>query len=677
MRVARSWITEYVEAPEDPNALAHLLTMSGTKIESVEGEVLEVEVTPNRGDCLSVVGIAREVAAVTGRPLKLPAPELQESGAPTAESLSVEIQASDLCPRYSARLLRNVKCIPSPDWMQQRLLSSGLRPINVIVDVTNYVMLELGQPLHAFDYRRIRGEKIVVRRAGEGEPFVTLDGQERTLDSSILVICDAEGSVAVAGIMGGQNSEVAEDTTTVLLESAHFDAVAVRAGARKLGMNTDSSYRFERGVDPSGTVNAANRAAQLLQELAGAEVAPGVVDAYPKVISSRTIRYRPERGDRLIGRRVPPEEQRRFLESLGLQITKEGEAFSVTVPTFRPDLIQEDDIVEEIARISGYEKIPYRLPGGGFFGKLSPTQAFNRKVREVLLGCSLQEVLTHSLVDPALLHRFCPLPPIRVRNPLSEEFAALRTSLAPMLVGVAERNARHGFKDINIFEVGQVFLPKESGEGADEPQRAAGLLCGSPMAGRWNLGKAVPLEADFFAAKGVVEALLNSLHIEHARFEAMTAPGMHPGRTANVFLGDALAGGVGQIHPKVQEELELPGPTYVFELDLEVLRKHEGKAAMHPLPRFPGVSRDLAMLVPVEVEAGTVRQVLVDAAGPALEDATLFDVYQGQGVPEGRKSLAFALRFRSPERTLTDAEVDEAVKAIRAALAEQVSAQER
>ncbi len=676
MRVALSWLTDYVDCPETPERIAHDLTMSGTNIESVTGDVLEAEITPNRGDCISVVGVAREIAAMKARALRIPAPRLTESGEPAAQSVTVTLAAPDLCPRYTARLLRNVKNGASPHWLQDRLLSSGLRPINLIVDVTNYVMLELGQPLHAFDFTRVRGGAIHVRRATDGERFVTLDGQERTLDSSILVIADGEATVAVAGIMGGEESGVTEATTTVLLESAHFDAVAIRAGARRLGMNTDASYRFERGVDPNGTVLAVNRAAQLLQELAGAEVASGVVDAYPRPIEPRVVTYRPARGDKLIGRDIAWPAQKTYLERLGMTVADEGDTFDVTVPTFRPDITQEDDVVEEVARLSGYEKIPYRLPGGGFMGKLSPMQAFGNRVRAVLLGCGLQECLTHSLADPALLMRFSDTPPIRVRTPLSEEYAGLRTSLMAMLVGVADRNARHGRDELRLFEVGQVFLPPLTDAGVTETQKAAGLLCGSPVVGRWNL-KPAPLQADFYAAKGVVEALLDALCLPQRRFEACAAPGLHPGRTARVWIGDADAGIIGQVHPRVQEELGLPGPTYLFELDMTLLQGMVGRPAYRPLPRYPVVSRDLALLIPSEVEANRALEILTGAAGETFEEATLFDVYQGKGAPEGWKSLAFSLRFRSPERTLTDAETDAALSAIRAAFVAKLGARER
>ena len=674
MLLPLGWLKDYVAYEGSAEEAAHLLTMSGTKIESVSGEVLEVEVTSNRGDCLSIIGLARELSAVTGLPLKTPLPAVHQSGEPIADTAAVEIAAPDLCPRYSARLLRDVAPVPSPAWMQERLIQAGLRPINAIVDVTNYVMLEYGQPLHAFDFAMLRGGTIVVRRADDGERFVTLDGQAHTLDSSILMICDAERPVAIAGIRGGQNSEVTDSTRTVLLESAHFDPVAIRTASKRLGVSTDSSYRFERGVDPSGTVAALDRAAQLLHELAGAAVAPGVIDACPRVIEPRTVIYRPERGDRLIGRTIPLEEQRRYLEGLGLAVAADGDRLIVTAPTFRPDLIQEDDLVEEVARLYGFERIPYRLPGGAFVGRISETQAFAGHIRALLRGSGLQEVLTHSLTDPMRLARFSETTPRRVLTPLSEELSVLRSTLIPMLAEVAERNAHHGRVDINLFEVGHVFQPHALDYGVDEPMRAAGLLCGSRMVGRWNVGKPAPLEADFFAAKGVVEAVCDALHVAGVRYEATSAPGMHPGRTARILAGDGEIGIVGQVHPVVQEEMDLPGLAYVFELDLDVLKALERAPAARPLPRFPAVTRDLAMLVPKETEADRVRAVLVEAGAPFLEEATLFDVYEGKGVPEGRKSLAFAVRFRSPERTLTDAEVDAAVSTIRDALAQEIGA---
>ena len=645
----------------------------------LDDTVLHLEIYPNRPDCLSVIGVAREVAALAGTRLRLPEMAVREVDESVLQLAAVEVADTDLCPRYTARVMRQVRIAPSPAWVVQRLKVAGMRPINNVVDITNLVMWEWGQPLHAFDYDQLTGGRIVVRRARPGERLVTLDGVERTLDADMLVIADAERPVGVAGVMGGGNSEVTEATTTVLLESANFHPVSVRRTARRLGLRTEASHRFEKGLDPNLAAVASLRAAQLMQELAGAQVLAGVVDVYPRPVAPRTVSCRPERIRSLLGTDLSDERIAAYLQSLELSVQREGERLLVTVPTFRPDIQQEADLAEEVARLYGYDRLPEALPGGTsqVGGQRQPLPLLDR-VREVLVAMGLLECMTYSFVHPATADRLrwaqddprrqC----IPLRNPLSEEYAVMRTSLVGGLLETAARNRSRGVRAVHLFEIGAVYLPKSLPltELPDERRKVGILMMGPLPQEQWG-GRVG--EATFYHLKGAVERLLAALRLAGA-FAPSEDPTLHPGRQAVVMVGGQAAGVLGEVHPLVAEAYDLgEARVYVAELDVHVLAAAAPAGVRYrPLPRFPAVDRDIALLVPKAVTAEAVTACIRGAAGEMLEDIVLFDVYEGPQVAAGHRSLAYALTLRAPDRTLTDEEANAIVTRVEEALARQL-----
>ncbi len=684
MRIPVAWLREYVDVPDEPaglDAFADRLTMAGLEVEEIlstpAGPTLHTKITPNRGDWASVYGTAREAAAVNTLPLRpLPAvPDVSPGAA--REYASVEVLDTRACPRYAAKIIRNVTAGPSPQWMQQRLAAAGMRPVNNVVDVTNYVMLELGQPLHAFDLDTLPEGKIVVRQAREGETLTTIDGVERRLGPGMLCICDPDRPVAVAGIMGGGPTEVHQGTKNVLLESAHFDPLSVRRTAKRLPLATEASYRFERYVDPALAPVAAERAAALLGELAGGEVVPGTIDVYARGDAPRRILARVDRIRKLLGADVDRDVMIDGLARLGLSVERSAGALDVQVPTFRPDLAIEDDIAEEVGRVAlGYENLPETLPplrSGG--GADSPRGRWTARARETLVRAGLQEVLSHSLTAPSPLatrdeaaHR------VPVRSALSPELSSLRTSLLPGLFQIAARAHASGVRDVALFEVGPVYRKEGEGEYA-EPLRVAGVLSGSAMPPSWSVRPdALPL--DFFFAKGVVEALLRALGIAEATFAPAAHPITHPGRTAAVSAGGESLGLVAELSEATVTAQDLPRRTCLFDLDGDALRRLSAESAVRyaPLPRFPPVARDLAPVLDKTIPYAQVEAVATRAAGPRLASLRLTDVYEGATLGQGERSRTLHLSFRSPARTLTDAEVEAALGQVRSALTEQLGA---
>lgn len=633
--------------------------------------VLDIDLTPNLGRCYSMIGVAREVAALFGRELRRPSPSPREAGPPIADQVTVEILDPDLCPRYSAALVRDVRMGPSPSWMQQRLLRAGMRPINVIVDITNYVMLEFGQPLHAFDYEKLRPKPgrdyppaIVVRRARPGEHLTTLDGVGRSLEPDFLLICDGQGPVALAGVMGGLESEVTESTRHVLLESAHFDPIGIRRTSQALHLSSEASIRFERGVDPEGTVWALRRACALLEELAGAVTARGVVDVYPRPYSPRTIVLPAGEVRRILGISLTAEEVAALLRPLGFPCVLEGETVRVEVPSFRMDVSLPADLLEEVARMYGYDRIPATL-----LRDVLPPQRGNallelqERIRDILVGCGLDEVITYSLTSLRSVSRLIPGMPevdgsryLRLANPLSPEREYLRQTLMVGLLEALALNLR-SWERVAIFEVGRVYLPRKGQELPDEPPRLGLALAGRREERSW-LSPAAE-EMDFFDLKGVVEALLDRLGIVEARFEPSEHPSFHPGRQAALWLGDDLAGHLGEVHPQVCAQFELPARRVCLaEFHLLPFLQHSGLRLYEPLSRFPAVIQDIAVVVDEGIPAVRVAEVIRRAGGSLLRDVALFDVYRGSPLPEGKRSLAYRLTFQAMERVLVEDEVN-------------------
>ena len=636
--------------------------------------VLELEVTPNRPDCLSVAGVAREVGAITGKPASWPGSKPEESGAPAAESVTVTVEDPALCTRYTARLIRGVKIGPSPDWLAAKVAASGARPISNIVDITNYVMFELGQPLHAFDFATIAPgggrADITVRTAREGEKLTTLDGAERTLAQDTLLICDPSGPVALAGVMGGAATEVTGATVDILLESACFDAASVSRTSRRLGLFSEASQRFERGVDPNGCADACDRAAQLIAELGGGSVAPGIVDAYPAPVAPRELTLRMARVNSILGTDLDVATVTGILTRLGLGAADASGAdataapaavVAVTVPTFRPDLEREIDLIEEVVRVHGMEHVPSTLPGGrGRIGGLSLEQTRRARIGTALRAAGLNEAITWSFADPADVDRigwtFGPGElAVELLNPMSEEQALMRFTTLPGLVRAVANNQRRGVADIHLYEIGSVWWTAEGRKLPKERDVVSGALAGSWDRPGWS-DPEPPL--DFFDGKGVLTSLMESMGIARWRVRAADRPWLQSGRSAEVLVGGDVIGWLGEVHPRVLDAYEATGPVTVFELFAPPIIK--AAKEVHPfqdIPRVPSIKVDMAIVVAEDVTAERVEQAITSAGGKLLESVRLFDVYRGKGVAEGKKSLAFSLTYRGEDRTLTDEEV--------------------
>ncbi len=630
--------------------------------------IFEVEVTPNRPDCLGHLGLARELAAAAGRRLKvdfLP-PFVGDAEPPATELISVRIEAPDLCRRYIAGVIRDVHPGPSPKWMQRRLRAAGVRPINNLVDVTQYVMLEYGQPLHVFDMAKIGGAEIVVRRAREGESILTLDGVTRKLDPNILVIADSRTPMAIAGVIGGEESAVGDQTRDVVLEAATFDGVNIRATSRALRIRTDASSRFEKTLSPELALAGARRAAQLIGELTGGRVHEGWPDEYPVPQEPVRVRMHPEKIDRVLGVHVPLEEAEAILRRLDFQVRDEDGAWDVLPPVFRLDVAIPEDVVEEVGRIYGVDQVPATLPGSRR-SVIRPYQpSADRELdpaRQAFTAGAYTETLTTALIDGRLLEKLgIAGRSLRVINPVSEEMDTLRTSLLPSLLQVIELNRHRGRQQVAVFELGRVYLARD-GQGPTQPEEP------------WILGSAATAGASgedgrraFLHVKSVLDRVAHELSVPALTYRRAQAPLYHPGRCAAVLAGDVELGFVGELHPTVLGQFDLEGRAVACEIDIEALLGTRRTRSSVELPRFPAVDRDLNVVVAAKVEAAALLDTIREAGGELLEAVRAFDEYRGAQVGDGQKSLAFSLTFRSPERTLTDAEVDEIMRAIRAAL---------
>jgi phenylalanyl-tRNA synthetase beta chain len=623
--------------------------------------VFDLDITPNRPDCLSVIGVAREVAALTRNKLHIPEVYYQELEKPIDSFASVAIVEPELCPRYCASLLTGVRVASSPQWLQQRLRACGMRPINNTVDITNYVMLEYGQPLHVFDYSEIRGKQIVVRRAKDGETITTLDGVERTLNSSILVIADKERAVAVAGIMGGLDSEVKANTTTVLIESANFNQAVIHRGSTNLRLSSEASLRFEKGLSRDLPLAALKRATQLMAELGGGKVAKGIIDVYPGKRQGTTISLPVADVKRLLGVELEIGEIVKTLELLGFSCgqIESPSWIRVDVPWWRTDVNCVADLVEEVARIIGYDKIPTTMLSAPLpTHELRPMLGLRRQLRSILVSCGFQEILTYSLNSLEVMRRLSPElcltepAPVKVANPMSKEQEYLRTSLRAGLLSVLARNEKYQEDEIRLFEIGKVFLPQE-GDLPLEREMLCAILDNSRRRLFWR-GKVEP--NDFFVAKGVVETLLSRLGLA-VNFEAGEDESLYPGRSANIVIGNDRVGVIGELYPKVSEAFELSETAYLIEIDLDKLSSFTVSLKKYqPIPRYPGTTRDIALLVDERTAYQQICAIIQDF--PLVNSVTLFDLYVGEQVPAGKKSFAFRVVYQSSTRTLTDEEVD-------------------
>ena len=616
--------------------------------------VVEFEITPNRPDCLSVIGLAREAAATFGTPLTLHTPEVK-GGGPGAlrDLLDVETPDADLCPRYTARMVRNVKIGPSPLWMRQRLRAMGVRPINNIVDITNYVMLEYGQPMHAFDYRYVKGGRIIVRRAKDGETLTTLDGTPRKLNPSMLVIADAHRAVGLAGIMGGLNSEIVDDTVDVVFESANFDGTTIRRTALSLGMRTEASAKYEKGLDPMNTLPAVNRACELVELLGAGDVVDGVIDILNHVPQPTVLDLEPEKINDLLGTDVSGEEMASILRKLDFQV--EGDR--ITVPSWRGDVLTMADLAEEVARFHGYNRIPVTLMRGTTTqGGYSPAQRLERRLGQTCRSAGYDEIITYSFISPTYYDKigWAPEDPrrrsLKILNPLGEDTSIMRTTTLPSMLEILARNYNFRNKSARLYELGRIYLPRADGL-ADEPKVLSLGAYG---------------DIDFFGLKGVVEALLHSIRVGGVSYQACRDnASYHPGRCATVCVGGEQIGVLGQIHPTVCANYGVDTALYCAELSFEALMRFQGPEPEYvPLPKFPSVARDIAVVCDASIPVATLENCISRGARGLLKEVELFDIYTGAPIPAGKKSVAFNLTLRSDERSLTAAEADEDVKSV-------------
>ena len=639
--------------------------------------VLEFELTANRADCFSVFGLVREIAAITGNKPHFPEIKVNEDDNTKLNDIfSVEIADPDLCSRFSTRMLKNVKIGPSPEWMQQRLEGAGIRSINNVVDVTNFVMIELGHPMHAYDYDKITGKKLIARRAIEGEELHTLDDTSRKAKGEMLVIADSEKAAGLAGIMGGFETEITDTTTTVVLESADFYGPCIRRTARACGLSSEASGRFERGVDSETTIKALDRAAQLLQEMGACTVCEGIVDVYPNPKQANYVTFTPEQINNHLGTNIAKDVMLNIITSVGFDVTKdENDEITVKVPSWRNDVTCMADISEEIARLHGFDKIKSTLPNGvSMQGTQSAKQTFIDKIKASLSSQGLYETISFALTNEETFNKLN-IPQdsslrkaVPIMNPLSDEYPLVRTTLLSSIFDNLARNLARKNDDVALFEVGSVFFPKALPvtELPDEVVKIAGAITGRCNAQGWNQTNDM---VDFYDAKGIIEELLANLRVTRYTVEAGTHYAMHPGKTALFKKGRDVIATVGEVHPAVLSAYGITKPVYIFELDATTVMKYMAKDLKYKaLPKYPATSRDLAMLVDVDVNAADIEKAMTKAAGQNLTQITLFDVYTGKQVEKGKKSLAFSLTFQSNDKTLTDAEIDPAIEKIVAKL---------
>jgi phenylalanyl-tRNA synthetase beta chain len=656
-----------------------LILESSTKIgESVEKilgldeDILTLELTPNRSDCLGLIGVAYEVASLTGSKVTIPPFEPSETGRHLNDYFQVIVEDDELCPRYTARAVEKIKIGSSPLWMQLRLLKAGIRPISNVVDITNYVMWEFGQPLHAFDLELLEGGQILVRRAKDGEEIVTLDGVKRVLDPEVLVIADRTRAVGLAGVMGGENTEINNSTHSVLIEAAAFNPKNIRRTARRYNLPSEASQRFEKGVNHETVIQALNRAVYLIGEMAGGNVSQGVIDVNSSNVKPWQITANPARINKVLGMQIPEQEIITIFERLGLQVEKEsGTNLLVTVPLRRPDLLIEEDLIEEVVRLYGYDQVPTTLPSGELIeNRESREERIIYLIKNILISCGFYECITYSFINPANLdhlklpgddHRLKVIP---VQNPFSDEQAIMRTTLLPGLLKAVQHNISYRELNLLFFEIGTVYRPKELPlkQLPEEKSKLSLIVSGTIPEPNWVTSSR---QADFFELKGALEAIFSRIQINGVTYLDQAEPFTHPTRSAQIMANDVNLGFIGELHPAVAMEYEINQPVTVCELDLDlILNRAKTVPRITLLPRYPAANRDLAIVVSREITAIKLENAIREAGGDLVSGVRLFDLYEGKQVPEGKKSLAYSVTFRREKGTLNEIEINEAQKKI-------------
>ena len=674
MLISHDWLKDYTDTELTPQELREKLTMVGLAIDAVEEHdsdaVLDIEVPSNRPDCLSHIGVAREVTVMERKQLRQPEIKSFPTEGRASELTSVEIKDADLCPRYAARLVCGVKIGPSPEWLVKRLETIGQRPINNVADITNYVLHEMGQPLHAFDFHKLGGKRIVVRRASPGEKLKTLDGVERELTSEMLVIADAERAVAMAGIMGGEESEISSATTDVLIESAYFEPNSVRRTARALGMDTEASRRFERGADREGVLRAQERCVQLICELAGGVASEDAIDVYPQPLEPRKIYLRPDRVRELTCLSVPPLDAVRILTGLRFEVTESDERLLCTVPSWRIDVEQEEDLVEEVARHTGFDKIGSELPPSSASGEYQPTEMKQRLLRRALNAFGFDEAINFSFAPKETDGQ------PELKNPIIEEAAFMRATLLPGLLTSLRHNLNHSIRDVRLFEIGRVFGPVKPGELPDERLTLGVVATGGAIEA--NKAQA-ERELDFFDVKGALETAVDWMTLSPLSFTQTSSAHLRSGQAAQIKLSDGTEiGTIGRLAETVASGYKFRNPVYVMELDLEALLNEPARTVHYStLPRYPSVVRDISLLLNRNVALDEIVNVVKAKQVDDFRDVKLVGTFEGGNIPPAKRSVTLRLEYRSDERTLRDEEVEERHARLTSALLETFSAQQR
>ncbi|MDP6593727.1 MAG: phenylalanine--tRNA ligase subunit beta [Candidatus Marinimicrobia bacterium] len=665
MIIVIDWLKDYVDIDLSPEELADLLTNSGLESDVIlDGRALDIELTPNRPDCMSHLGVARDIAVLTGRTLSPPQFTLKENDQKAHDDVAIEIIDKKECPRYACRVVKNVKVSTSPQWIVERLEMGGIRSINNIVDVSNYVLLELGHPLHTFDLLQIAGAKIIVRLAKKGETITTLDGEEQKLTADHLLICDGEKPVALAGVMGGENSEVSDATTDVLIESAFFDPVTVRKGSKALGLSTEASKRFERGTDYEGLITALNRTASMLAEIAGGEISSGIVDAYPEQIEISPIRFRTNVASATAGINFEALFIEQTFEGLGISYTPTDDGYNCTPPTFRPDLEREIDLTEELVRVYGFSRIDSDLSYAGYLSDVTWDPGdYLDELRQFFVGLGFNEVSTNSLIHKREAGHFTASGAVELQNPISRDMAVLRTSLFPGLLKAVSHNLKRGENDLSLFEHGMIFAASsESKTGCEETEQLAGIICGNQIPRQWKRGEE---SADFYTVKGIADAVARFLSIKDYSVSASNSRQLfNPGQVLINGAGEYLVE-FGLFSADALAYYDIEVPLFGFRLSLERIREKMSKNIIHqPPPKHPGILRDLSFLLQHKHPVGEIEKVIRENGTDLLTRLSLYDLYEGDQIEKDQKSVTFSLFFRDDKRTLKDEEVDDIVAGI-------------
>ena len=686
MFISYNWLRELTGTRLSPEEIRDRLTNVGLAVDAVEARgddsVIDVEVPSNRGDCLSHVGIARELAVIEKSKVESPKSKVEKPAGKTGEFASVEILDPDLCPRYSARSVRGVKIGPSPEWLVKKLEAIGQRPINNVADVTNYVLHEVGQPLHAFDLAKLAEKSIVVRRATGGEMLKTLDGVERKLDSEMLVIADAGRAVAVGGVMGGEDSEISNSTTEVLIESAYFKASSVRRTAKLLGLHTEASHRFERGTNPEGVLDALNRCVSLICELAGGIATEDAIDVYPNPVMTRSVNLRPHRVEAITSLRVEENEARRILTALGFNLLGEqNAALTFEVPSWRHDISIEEDLVEEVARHTGYDRIKTALPPASFAGEYHSSEKRKRGLRLALKAFGFNEAISLSFIE--LTNDFELIPEfanqsdqVTLTNPIIEEASRMRQTLLPGLLHAVRHNLNHGMRDVCLFETGRVFTGSSDDSQLPDEREALALVAtgGTLEADRAQAAR----DLDFFDVKGALESAIEAMNLPGATFAAAAVKHLRPGQSAVIRANGAPVGSIGRLAEGVAANYKFRQPVFVAEVDLTALLELPEQPVLYsPLPRFPSIVRDVSLLVDRQVPVGELVSTAENQSGPHFIAANFVGIYEGEGIPDNQRSVTLRFEYRAPDRTLRDEEIDDVHWSIVKALQEKFSAEVR